>query len=37
MLTRRRFASELAGRKARTREWAGLGAQMEAEGWFARE
>jgi hypothetical protein len=31
-----RFASELAGRKARKTEWDGLGRELETGGWFAR-
>ena len=30
----RRFATELAGRKARRRTWDGLGEEMTRAGWF---
>ena len=30
----RRFATELAGRKARRRAWDGLGEEMTRAGWF---
>jgi hypothetical protein len=29
-----RFATELAGRKARKRTWEGLGEEMARAGWF---